>query len=214
MQYLNVLGKTLFFYVIITIAYRIMGKREIGELSIMDLIVSILIAELVAISIDNYDESIFITLLPITLLVIIQVSLSKISFKKNKVRDVLEGKPSIIISRGKVNFKEMDKQRYNIDNLLTELRGKAIKSIEDVDYAILETSGKLSVFEKEKDKSGSYPLPIILDGQLQEEVLRQIKKSKSWLEERLDEEGLEIEEVFYAFYRSKQLYLIKENSVN
>lgn len=214
MQYLNVLGKTVFFYVIITIAYRIMGKREIGELSIMDLIVSILIAELVAISIDNHDESIFVTLLPIAVLVIIQITISKISFKKSGIRDVLEGRPSIMISRGKVNFKEMDKQRYNLDNLLTELRGKGIKSIEEVDYAILETSGKLSVFEKEEHQHGAYPLPIILDGKLQVEVLRQIRKTKTWVLEKLEEEDLTIEDVFYAFYRNKQLYLIKENSVN
>jgi len=214
MKYFMVLGKTLFFYVIITIVYRIMGKREIGELSIMDLIVSILIAELAAISIDKYNENIMISLIPIAILVILQIVLSKISFKHSKFRDFLEGTPSIIINRGKVNFKEMSKQRYNLDDLLTELRSKGVKSIEEVDYAILETSGKLSVFEKEKKNTGSYPLPVILDGKVQEEVLRQIHKNENWLEKKLERENVEAEDVFYAFYRDKQLYLIKENSVN
>ena len=92
-----------------------MGKREVGELSIMDLIVSIFIAELAAISIDNYQENVFISIVPIIALVIIQLVISRISLKNSKIRSVLDGNPSIIIERGKVNFKEMLKQRYNLD---------------------------------------------------------------------------------------------------
>ena len=81
-------------------------------------------------------------------LVLLQIILAKISLKNNKIRNLFDGKPSIIINRGKVNFKEMVKQRYNLDDLLTQLREKQIRSIEEVDYAILETSGRLSVFIK------------------------------------------------------------------
>ena len=91
--------KTIFFYFFIAFAYRIMGKREIGQLGVIDLIVSILIAELVAISIENVDSSIFITVVPITILVILEVVLAYVSIKSRKVRNFFDGKPSLIINK-------------------------------------------------------------------------------------------------------------------
>ena len=130
-----------------------MGKREVGQLSITDLIVSLLIAELAVISVENYDKSILFSLVPIVILVILQCILSYISLKKPKFRIFLDGNPSIIIKNGKINYKEMLKQRYNLDDLLVQLREKSIKSIEDVDYAVLETNGRLSIFEKSTDNN-------------------------------------------------------------
>ena len=123
MKYFIVFYRSIFFYIIITIMYRIMGKREIGELSIMDFIVSIFIAEMVAISIENYNKSMLISIIPILVLVLLQIFLSHISMKSPKIRNLLDGKPSVIIEKGKVNFKEMKRQRYNLDDLLTQLRG-------------------------------------------------------------------------------------------
>lgn len=213
MDYIIVLERTIVFYIIITLLYRFMGKREIGQLGIVDLIVSILIAELAAISIDNRDESIFLSIIPIVVLVLIQICMSYISLKQAKVRDAFDGTPSIIINRGVVNFKEMVRQRYNLDDLLTQLREQHIRTIEEVDYAILESSGKLSVFQKKDNKFGDYPLPLILDGIIQPETLTQIKKSKKWLEKTLKEENLSIEDIFYAFYKDKGLYLIKKSDL-
>lgn len=213
MSFLIVLWKTLFFYFLIMIIYRIMGKREVGELSIMDLIVSIFIAELAAISIDNYKESIFLSVIPIVVLVVIQLVISRISLKSSMMRNILDGNPSVIIDRGKVNFKEMLKQRYNLDDLLVQLRSRGIKSIEEVDYAILETSGKLSVFKRSDDKSRSYPLPIIIDGKIQKDVLFQIGKDSMWLMEALNKEGYLLEYVFYGFYQKKRLFLIRKEAV-
>ena len=190
-----------------------MGQREIGELSIMDLIVSIFIAELAAISIDNYKENVFLSIIPIGVLVILQIISAKVSFKNEKVRSVIDGNPSVIINRGKINFDEMLKQRYNLDDLLTQLRAKSIKSIEEVDYAILETSGKLSVFKSSEDKKHTYPLPVIIDGKIQEDVLIQIKKSKEWLEESLKKENYLLEDIFYGFYRDKRLFLIRNENI-
>lgn len=213
MSFLIVLWKTLFFYFLIMIIYRIMGKREVGELSIMDLIVSIFIAELAAISIDNYKESIFLSVIPIVVLVVIQLVISRISLKSSMMRNILDGNPSVIIDRGKVNFKEMLKQRYNLDDLLVQLRSRGIKSIEEVDYAILETSGKLSVFKRSDDKSRSYPLPIIIDGKIQKDVLFQIGKDSMWLMEALNKEGYLLEDIFYGFYQKKRLFLIRKEAV-
>lgn len=213
MDYFIVLWKTLLFYIIITVIYRLMGKREVGELSIMDLIVSIFIAELAAISIDNYKENIFISIIPILALVIIQIVVSRISLKSSKVRTVIEGDPSVIINRGQINFQEMLAQRYNLDDLLVQLRSRGIKSIEEVDYAILETSGKLSVFKRDDDKNRVYPLPVVIDGKLQEEVLMQIGKDKAWLLDALRKEDYQLEDVFYAFYQKKKLFLIRKETV-
>ena len=211
MDILIVVFRTLLFYVIIAVVYRFMGKREVGELSIMDLIVSILIAELAAMSIDKYKTNLLITILPIFALVIVQIIIAKVSLKNANTREKIEGEPSVIINRGKINFKEMLKQRYNLDDLLTQLREKSIKSIEEVDYAILETSGKLSVFAKGHDKS--YPLPLIIDGKLDEETLIQINKDNKWLKKTLDEYNVKLEDVFYAFYKNDNLFLIKDENV-
>ncbi len=211
MDYLLILLKTLFFYFAIVLFYRFMGKREVGELGIIDLIVSILIAELAAISIEKYNTSIFLMLLPITLLVILQIVLAKVSLKSDKLRNMLDGEASMIIDNGKVNFKEMIKQRYNLEDFLTQLRARNVKSIEEVEYAILETSGKLSVFTKDAKNSGPYPLPIILDGKIQEMTLKRLNKKEKWLNELLEAKKVKLDDVFYAFYKDNQLFIIKNS---
>lgn len=214
MDYLIVLERTIIFYVLITVLYRFMGKREVGQLGVIDLIVSILIAELAAMSIDKRNDSIFISIIPIVALGFIQIGLSYISLKSKKVRDVFDGSPSVIISRGKINFKEMVKQRYNLDDLLTQLREKNIKSIEEIDYAILEASGKLSIFKKDEHKFDTLPLPLILDGELDRDTLKRINKSRDWLDRILGNQGLSIKDIFYAYYRDDNLYIIRKNDLN
>ena len=211
MGYLILFGKSLFFYLFITIGFRLMGKREIGELSIIDFIVSIFIAELAAISIENYKDSMLFSIIPISTLIIIQIITAKISLKSSIFRDTLDGSPSVIINRGKVNFREMVKQRYNVNDLLSQLRSQSIKCIEDVDYAILESNGKLSIFEKSFNKD--YPLPLILDGKVDDDVLLQIGKSRSWLDKRLEREGYKVEDIFYGFYKGHNLFLIKDENI-
>lgn len=211
MVYLVILFRTVLFYIIITSVYRFMGKREIGELSIVDLIVSILLAELAATAIEDYKSNVLTAIIPIAALVIIQITLAKIVLHNNKIRNIFEGEPSVIINRGKINFKEMLKQRYNLDDLLTQLRSKGIKSIEEVSYAILEINGDLSVFTKEGKTIGSYPLPVILDGKIQEETLKEIDKSRSYIEDTLAKDKLKLKDVFYAFYHDKKLFIIKKD---
>ena len=214
MDILIVLYRTFIFYVIITILYRFMGKREVGQLGIVDLIVSILIAELAAMSIENRNDSIFLSIVPIVTLVLIQVGMSYISLKNAKIRDCFDGTPSVMINRGIINFKEMVRQRYNIDDLLTQLREKGIKSIEEIDYAVLETSGNLSVFKKENNKFGDYPLPLILDGEIQQDTITQLKKDEKWLKKTLKEEKVDLDNVFYAFYKDKSLFIIKKSDLD
>lgn len=173
----------------------------------MDFIVSLFISNLVAISIENYDMSIFLSLIPILVLSLIQILLSYLSIKNRRLRDILDGNPSVIIENGKINFKEMKRQRYNIEDLLMQLRSNSIKSISEVDYAVLETSGKLSIFKK--DDSNNYPLPLILDGLIDYNTLRKIKKSERWLDIELDKLNLKSKDIFYCFYDNDELYIIE-----
>jgi len=208
-MYIDIVFKTFILYFFIVIVYRLMGKKEVGELSIIDLIVTILIAELAAICIENVESSIFISIVPIIVLVLIQISLSYISLKSEKIRNFIDGKPSVIIKNGKINFTLMTKLRYGLDDLLSQLRGKGIRSLDEVEYAILENSGTLSVFEKGKD----YPMPIILDGEIDTNVLKEIKKDEKWLFNILNKRNLKLDEIFYGFYKQNKLYIIKRSEL-
>lgn len=208
-MYLSIIVKTLVLYFFIVVVYRVMGKKEVGKLSIIDLIVSILIAELAAISIEEADRSIFTSIIPIIVLVVIQISISFISLKSVSLRKLIDGNPIVIIKDGKLNFKDMTKLRYTIDDLIAQLREQGIKSIEEVNYAVLENNGKLSVFENSKD----YPLPIIIDGNIDYDVLKDMKKDKKWIYKILDDNNITLDNVFYAFYTKNKTYIIKKDEL-
>ena len=206
MELLSVIFRTLFFYFFVTLCYRIMGKREVGQLGVIDLIVSILIAELVAISIENYKDQIYLTIVPISILVILEVLFAYLSVKSNTFRTIIDGKPSIIICNGKINYSEMVKQRYTLDDLLISLRDKEIDNIEDVEYAFLEPNGKLSIFKYNPYRlRSSFPMPLILDGQIQNKTLKVIRKNKYWLLDELKNKNLNEKDIFYAFYKNKKI---------
>lgn len=208
-MYFEIIFKTALLYFVIILAYRIMGKKEVGELSIIDLIVSLLIAELAAISIEDIDVSIFKSIVPIAVLVVIQILLSYISLKNDNFRKSVEGSPTVIIKEGKIKFNEMSKLRYSLDDLITQLREQGIKSIEEVSYAVLENDGKLSVFQNTND----YPMPIIMDGVINKEVLKDMKKSPEWVMKILKNKKLNLEDVFYAFHTKEKTFIIKKNDL-
>lgn len=208
-MYLSIIIKTLVLYFFIMIVYRIMGKKEVGQLSIVDLIVTILIAELAALSIEESDRSIFMSIIPIIVLVLLQIILSYVSLKNIKVRNFIDGKPTVIIKNGKIVFNEMRKLRYSLDDLILQLRQQGITSIEEVKFAILENNGTLSVLNKNND----YPLPIILDGVIDYNVLNEINRTTSWLYKVLKMKNVKLSEVFYAFYSKGNTFIIKKNDL-
>jgi uncharacterized membrane protein YcaP (DUF421 family) len=211
-EYLVIVMRTLFLYFLILIIFRLMGKREIGELSILDLVVSIMIAEMAVVAIENTNDPLVHTIIPMVLLMFIQIALAFLSLKSQSIREMIDGKPTVIINNGKIDENAMRKQRYNFDDLLLQLREKNIKNVADVEFAILETSGKLSVFEKPKAESKKKPptlnLPLIKDGVIQEEHLAIINKTNLWLRQQLRERGYrDIKKISYCSYDNGTFYI-------
>lgn len=195
-------------YFFIILLYRIMGKKEVGQLSIIDLIVSILMAELVALAIER-KNNILMSVIPMIILALTQILISYITLKSEKIRNIIDGKPTIIIKDGKLNFTEMSHLRYSLDDLVTQLRLQGVNSIEKVKYAVLENNGSLSVFSDDN----SYPLPLILDGIIDYKVLNDIKKDYNWLKNIIGEKNIMLEEIFYAFYTHSKLFIITKDEL-
>ncbi|QVK16910.1 DUF421 domain-containing protein [Mycoplasmatota bacterium] len=209
-EMIQILLRTFFSYILVYITFRILGKREIGELSIIDLIVFLMIAEITVFSIENINKPFIHSVIVIALLILLQKLLSYITLKNVKVREKLEGTPSVIVANGKVNYQEMKKQNYSFDDLMNQLRDKEIRSISEVDYAILEIGGTLSVFRKgERNIS---PLPVIISGHFIEENFNYLDIDKERVKQLLKEQGYDdISKVLYANYENDELFIIRLN---
>ena len=208
----SALFRTIFFYFFVVFAYRMMGKREISQLEVIDLIVSILMAELIAISIENINDSIILAIVPIIALVLLEIFLARISLKHKKINDILSGKPSMIVVDGKIKYKELIKNRYSLDDLLLELRQKGIKTIKDIEYAVLEPNGKLSIFKYNiLNKKSNYPMPLIIDSEIQYDTLKYLNKTDKWLIDKIHSKKILLNDVFYAFYDKNKIYIINKN---
>lgn len=206
--YVILVFRCTFFYFVITALLRIMGKREVGELSVFDIVVYFVMSELLAISISDPNEDMLKTLIPIVTLTILQVSLSWLMMKMQKVRNIVDGRPVFIITHGKLNIEEMRKQRYTIDDLCSQLRINGILDIEEVEFALLENSGDLSVIEKSKCQL-LWPEPLISDGVVQKKALDAIGKSEVWLNEQLLKNKVDnSNKVFLCLWKKDGLCLI------
>ncbi|MFC7320995.1 DUF421 domain-containing protein [Halobacillus campisalis] len=181
--------RTVITYFFILIVFRLMGKREIGELSVMDLVVFIMLAEIAIFLIEKPEASLWQAVIPMAVLLLIQWGSALLSLKSKRFRDWFDGKPSILIRNGKIDEREMRRQRYNFSDLLMQLREQEVQDIKVIDFAILEPSGKLSVFKKGEDGSSDYAVVLIEDGHVQYNGLRSIEKSKEWLMNELKQKG-------------------------
>ncbi|MFX3624533.1 MAG: DUF421 domain-containing protein [Ectobacillus sp.] len=202
--------RTIFLYSLIIVIFRIMGKREIGELNILDLVVFLMLSELAVLGIERPEKSLLHQVIPMAVLMLMQIGLAYLSLKSEKARKILDGEPTIIIRNGKVDERQMRRQRYNFDDLLLQLREKDIGDIRDVEYAILEPSGKLSVFQKPKSKSedSSFTLPLIIDGNIQEQHLEMIGKTSLWLLQKLRELGYkDLKKISYCSFLNGQFFV-------
>ena len=212
-DYLLVTGKTLLFLVVIILILRIMGKRELGQLNSFDIVVFFMISELFSLSIDKPRENVFLTLVPILLIFLAQLITSYLVLKSNKLRKIIEENPTLLISDGILNIEKMRKLRYNIDDLMEQIRTSGVDSISAIQYAILESNGQLSIILKGEEKT-VVPFPIIKDGEVDEKVLKIINKEEKWLEEKLKKEGYNKEDIFICILESNNNLFVIEKEDN
>ena len=210
-EYLLLIAKCFFFYFVIIVALRIMGKREIGELSIFDIVIYLVMSELLALSLNDGHATIMKSLVPLVTLAALQILVSKLIMKSTKFRSLIDGEPVILIYHGIIDQQAMRKERYNIDDLMLQLRNKEIGTPEEVAFAILETNGKLSVL-KANDNKMKYPIPLIQDGELDVSLLALIHLKKEDIEKEMKRQQIEkIEDVFLCLYQKNGFYFLKKS---
>ena len=207
-SYMELMIKCIIVYFVIIFALRLMGKREVGELSVFDVVIYLVMSELLAISITDTHSSIFRSLVPIAVLALMQIAISWILLKSKRIRDLFDGKAVILIRDGCIDQQMMRKERYSIDDLMSQLHGKDLSSPDEVAFAILENNGTLSILLK-KSCRVRYPHPLISDGVIDREVLRSIGKDREWLTQQLGKQGTTAEAVFLCLYQKDGLFVIR-----
>ncbi len=210
MEYFYLILRVLCVFLLTMLIIRILGKREIGELSIFDLVVLLMIADLGSIGIDE-SEKFLLSILCLLILLILQKCFSYLTIKFSKLRNILEGKPRIIIYDGLIDIVAMRKENYTIDDLLTQVRDKKIMDISEVRLAVLETNGTLSVFRKEKYSTSR--LPIVLSGNCCDENLKALNLNYNDILIFFKANKIDIKKVIYASYDLKQVFFyLKDNN--
>lgn len=208
---LVVLIRTLILYGLVVLAIRLMGKQQIGELQPFELVIAIMLSELAAIPMQDTTIPLFHGIIPIVTLVIIQVVISYISLKSLRLRKFFHGTPSVLIYKGKIMEEELKRIRFSLTDLLELLRTKDYPNIADVEYAILETNGELSVIPKAHKRAVTLedlkiptqwemmPLALILDGEVSQTNLERANLDFQWLMNELKKQGIEnVQDVFIA----------------
>lgn len=210
MNYAWIFTKIIIIYIVLIILLRILGKREVGQLSIFDLVVLLIIADIASLGIDN-DEFFITSLFCLLLLAILQKALSFILLNFAPLRRVVDGNPTIIVYDGNLNIKNMKGELYTIDDLVSQMRSEHVMDISEIRLAILETNGALSIFKKE-DKI-SLAMPVILSGEYVIEHLDCINVSKDRIDLILASFKLELKRIIYAsMYEGYLTYYYKNNN--
>ncbi|MGZ9584766.1 DUF421 domain-containing protein [Paenibacillus marinisediminis] len=155
MELWNHVWHTVLMYFIVFVILRIMGKREIGKLSVFDLVISIMIAEIAVFAIEDTKKPLWESIVPMVVLVIVQITLAWVTLKNNRARTWFDGKPSIIIAQGHLNRDEMKRLRYNLNDLMQQLREQGVDNLDLIEYAIMESTGKLTLFMKDTNSPDS-----------------------------------------------------------
>ena len=203
-------------YIIVLIVMRLMGKREIGQLQPFELAISIMIADLATIPMTDTGIPIGNGIVPILGLLIMHLLISVMNLKSNKAREIICGKPSILIYRGKIMEQNMKKERFTINELQERIRGEKIVNLGDVEYAILETSGQITVIEKPNKRQAipedfglmpeyeGIPYDLVVDGKIMYKNLELIGKSYNWLKKEVNKFGFQPEEALIVTLDGKE----------
>ena len=217
--------RSIVLYIIVLIVMRLMGKREIGQLQPFELAISIMIADLATIPMTEIGIPIFNGIIPILGLLLMHLIISIINLKSLRGREIICGKPTILIYRGKIDEKALKKERFTINELQEKLRGNNIVNLGDVEYAILETSVEVTIIQK-PEKRGTIPedfnikpdyegIPydLVIDGKIMNKNLKSIGKNYSWLKKQVEKFGIKPEEALVVTIDGKgQIFCQKKES--
>lgn len=200
--------RTIITYILLVSAMRFMGKRQLGELELSELVITMLLSELASIPIADNTIPLTFSLIPIGILISVEVIISYLAIKNRKVKKLIGGSPSIIINKGRLCKNEMAKDRLSLDELMSQLRLKDISDISDVEYAILEENGQISVIPKihaktvtlsdlniNKNEKGIIHT-VIADGQISDFNLKIIGHNRKWLFNQLKKRKTRLNDVF------------------
>lgn len=212
MDVIKVVLYTIMMYVFLIVIIRLMGKREVGSLSIFDLAVYFTISDLITVAIVDHTIPIYNSIVSVVVLAFLQILISFVTLKSKKIRDAIDGKKSIIISNGNIDFEEMKRQRYTIDDLYNQIREKGIDSVTLIKWAILENSGKLSIITK-TDSIANFPDPLISDGIIDKDNLKRLKMDEKYLLSKVKESGAKsLKEVKLCLFINDSLTFIFKNN--
>jgi len=198
----NILLRTVIVYVFLLIIMRLMGKRQLGELEVSELVSTLLLSDIAALPITDQDIPLIYALIPIILITTFEITLSVVLTKFPQLKSIISSRPSTLIKKGLIDRKEMIRNRISIDELFSELRQKDISDLSEVAYAILEQNGKLTVIKKKeldpicakdlgfsKEETGIAHI-IIADGKIDKHGLKGLKKDTVWLNNYLKSKKL------------------------
>ena len=189
--------RALILYIVVLIVMRLMGKREIGQLQPFELAIAIMIADLAAVPMSELGIPITNGIIPILALLVIYMIISALNMKSMNFRKIISGQPSILIYRGKIDEKTLRKERITINELQERLRGEDVFNLSDVEYAILETNGEVTVIQKPEKRNlmpqdlninpeyEGIPYDLVVDGKIMKENLKAIGRDNNWLEKQL-----------------------------
>ena len=193
---LNILLRTVIVYALLVAAMRIGGKRQIGEMQISELVSALLLSELAAMPIGHEEIPLTFAIIPTVAVICIEIIAAFAVTKSKRLRTLFDGKPSIVIRKGKLDYAELSKLRLDIEELISEARLKGVSDISELEYAILEGNGELSVFPKAEVGSKGIAHIIVSDGEVNEYGLKITGLSRSALENRLKKKGLTLSELY------------------
>lgn len=200
-------------YVILLVAMRVMGKGELGELQPFDLVVSLMLAELAVMPMEDLNAPMTHGFMAIAAIMFLQCFLSYVTLKSNTARKVICGTPTIIIDHGKFNTKDMNKLRINVNDVLGQMRLKGYYSIEEIDYLIMETNGEMSIIAPDEEpgtKCKRIPIATILDGQIMNKNLSKYNISIGDLQNELKKNNLTPKQVIYGFIDENDKFIFYE----